>query len=68
MTSRTRACASAMALFLTIGTPTWASAQVRWDRGQNVAPVFEGWERNSDAFRKFLEKGLQKAAPKEARR
>ena len=48
MTSRTRACVSAIALFLTIGTATRASAQVRWDRGQNVAPVFEGWERNPD--------------------
>jgi len=25
-----------------------ASAQVRYGRGQNVAPVFEGWERNPD--------------------
>ena len=23
-------------------------AQIRYDRGQNVAPVFEGWERNLD--------------------
>ena len=38
----------AMALLFTIGTATRASAQVRWDRGQNVAPVFEGWERNAD--------------------
>ena len=27
---------------------TEASAQIRFDRGQNVAPVFEGWERNLD--------------------
>ena len=29
----------------------WAAAQgqqVRYSRGQNVVPVFEGWERNSD--------------------
>src|SRR5271169_6350257 len=25
-----------------------ACAQVQYARGQNVAPVFEGWERNSD--------------------
>lgn len=25
-----------------------ANAQVRYERGQNVAPVFEGWERNAD--------------------
>ncbi len=25
-----------------------ASAQVRYERGQAVAPVFEGWERNAD--------------------
>ena len=25
-----------------------ASAQERWSRGQNVQPVFEGWERNAD--------------------
>ena len=48
MTSRTRACVSAIALCLTLGTATRASAQVRWDRGQNVAPVFEGWELNPD--------------------
>ena len=38
----------ATALLLTIGTAAPAGAQVRWDRGQNVAPVFEGWERNAD--------------------
>ena len=25
-----------------------ASAQERWSRGQNIQPVFEGWERNAD--------------------
>lgn len=25
-----------------------ANAQIRWDRGQNVAPVYEGWESNPD--------------------
>ena len=30
----------------TFGSP--ASAQERWSRGQNIQPVFEGWERNAD--------------------
>ena len=25
-----------------------AHAQLRFERGQNVQPVFEGWERNAD--------------------
>ncbi len=25
-----------------------ATAQERWNRGQNIQPVFEGWERNDD--------------------
>ena len=29
-----------------LGSP--ASAQERWSRGQNIQPVFEGWERNAD--------------------
>ena len=28
--------------------PAAAGAQVRYDRGQNVAPVYEGWEQNPD--------------------
>ncbi len=32
----------------TLAVATEASAQLRFDRGQNVAPVFEGWERNPD--------------------
>lgn len=48
MTSRTKTSVSALALLVTIGTAAWANAQVRWERGQNVAPVFEGWERNPD--------------------
>ena len=31
---------------IAFGSP--ASAQERWSRGQNVQPVFEGWERNTD--------------------
>jgi len=33
------------AVFLSVSA---ASAQVQYARGQNVAPVFEGWERNPD--------------------
>ncbi len=36
---------AACAVFLTI---TAARAQVQYARGQDVAPVFEGWERNPD--------------------
>ena len=38
----------ALALLLALVTAAGASAQIRYNRGQNVAPVFEGWERNSD--------------------
>ena len=49
MTRGTR-CVSVCALvpLLALVTATVASAQIRFDRGQNVAPVFEGWERNPD--------------------
>ena len=33
---------------LLLATPGAADAQVRYDRGQNVAPVYEGWEQNPD--------------------
>jgi hypothetical protein len=36
---------AACAVFLSVIV---ARAQVQYARGQNVAPVFEGWERNSD--------------------
>ena len=39
--------AAAVAVFL-LAAPAAADAQMRYDRGQNVAPVFEGWERNPD--------------------
>lgn len=45
MTSATRRV-SALLLGLALVAATSANAQVRWDRGQNVAPVYEGWERN----------------------
>ena len=43
-----RALVCALAPLLALAAGTWASAQIRYDRGQNVAPVFEGWERNLD--------------------
>jgi hypothetical protein len=38
----------ALALALLVMTATTARAQMRYARGQNVAPAFEGWERNAD--------------------
>jgi hypothetical protein len=38
----------ALALALIVMTTTSARTQVRYARGQNVAPVFEGWEKNAD--------------------
>ncbi len=42
--------ASSVALLAIVLGPAAAggSAQERWLRGQNVQPVFEGWERNAD--------------------
>ena len=50
MTRGTSRCVSVCALvpLLALVTATGASGQIRFDRGQNVAPVFEGWERNAD--------------------
>ena len=33
---------------LTVSLVPTALAQERWQRGQNIQPVFEGWERNTD--------------------
>jgi hypothetical protein len=38
----------ALAVALIIGVATSVRAQMRYARGQNVAPAFEGWERNPD--------------------
>jgi hypothetical protein len=38
----------ALAVVLIIAAATGARAQMRYARGQNVAPAFEGWERNAD--------------------
>ena len=40
--------AIAAAALLVAAFASAASAQERWNRGQNVQPVFEGWERNDD--------------------
>ena len=40
--------AAAAAAMLTVLVASAGSAQERWNRGQNVQPVFEGWERNDD--------------------
>ena len=39
---------AAAALLAAVSISSPASAQERWNRGQNVQPVFEGWERNDD--------------------
>jgi hypothetical protein len=39
---------SASATVLILVTIAGISAQVRYERGQDVVPVFEGWERNAD--------------------
>ena len=46
-TRRASGCAL-LTLLLALVAATGASAQIRFDRGQNVAPVFEGWEQNPD--------------------
>ena len=40
--------ALALCLFLIFAPATSASAQIRYVTGQDVAPAFEGWERNPD--------------------
>lgn len=37
-----------IALIVAFGAGNDAQAQLRFDRGQNVQPVYEGWEKNSD--------------------
>src|SRR5437870_2306162 len=44
--SRYRAPAAAFALLCL--TALCANSQIRYAKGQNVAPVFEGWEHNPD--------------------
>ena len=44
----TRGTRCVLVCALALVTAAGASAQIHYDRGQNVAPVFEGWERNTD--------------------
>ena len=37
-----------LAVLVVVSLGSLAFAQERWNRGQNVQPVFEGWERNAD--------------------
>src|SRR5713101_1739027 len=48
MTIHSRQAMWALALALIVMAPTSARTQMRSARGQNVAPAFEGWERNPD--------------------
>jgi hypothetical protein len=48
MSIHSRHAVWALAVALTIVAATSARAQMRYARGQNVAPAFEGWERNPD--------------------
>jgi len=48
MTIHSRHAMWAVALALIVMAPTSARTQMRYARGQNVAPAFEGWERNPD--------------------
>ena len=47
-TYRTVVTACVAAALIALWAAPSADAQIRYDRGQNVAPVFEGWERNPD--------------------
>src|SRR5712691_9621677 len=48
MTIHSRHAMWALALALIVMAPTSARTQMRYARGQNVAPAFEVWERNAD--------------------
>jgi len=48
MSIHSRRAMWALAVVLIIAAATGARAQMRYARGQNVAPAFEGWERNPD--------------------
>jgi hypothetical protein len=45
---RVRSVAIPCALAVALAFATFAEAQIRYATGQDVAPVFEGWERNAD--------------------
>ena len=48
MTTHSRHATWALALALVVVVATNARSQMRFARGQNVVPIFEGWERNLD--------------------
>lgn len=48
MTVHSRYATCALALVLVVVAAPSARAQMKYARGQNVAPAFEGWERNPD--------------------
>ena len=48
MTIHSRHVMWTLALAVIVMTATSARAQMKYARGQNVAPAFEGWERNPD--------------------
>ena len=50
MTSHVRAVVFAWALVAALAVADVASGQTRWNSGQNVQPVFEGWKRNPDGM------------------
>lgn len=39
---------AATSVVLALAAGAWAAAQTRYNSGQTVAPVFEGWEKNAD--------------------
>ena len=43
-----------LALVVGLGRPATAEAQARFDRNQNIQPVYEGWERNPDGSYNML--------------
>ena len=48
MTLHSRQATWALALLLSVMAATSARTQTRYARGQNVAPAFEGWDRNAN--------------------
>ena len=48
MTIRAHVAVSVTALSLVFLSGDLAAGQTRWNSGQNIQPVFEGWERNPD--------------------
>lgn len=48
MTHRSTRVVAVLALVALLLTGARGSAQIQWAIGQNVAPIFEGWIRNSD--------------------